>query len=82
MHLSPPPRDRQQEFGLLIPNMASLDDKAVKMAHAEDVESGHANYIMERRASLKHADKAQALVGDERVELTDEDVSIVQLLHH
>ena len=60
--------------------MAALDDKTVKMAHAEDVESGRASKdIIDRRASLKHADRALAIVGDERVELTEEDVSLPEL---
>ena len=56
--------------------MATLDDKTVRMAHSEDVESGRPSKDMtERKASLKHADRALAIVGDQRVELTDEDVS-------
>ncbi|KIW28356.1 uncharacterized protein PV07_08028 [Cladophialophora immunda] len=54
--------------------MATFDDKTVREAHAEDVESGRASKdITERRASLKHADRALAIVGDQRVELTEED---------
>ena len=56
--------------------MAMPGDKTLQMAHAEDVESGHypkdgANH----RQSTKHGDRALAIVGDQRVELTDEDVS-------
>jgi hypothetical protein len=47
------------------------------MAHAEDVESGRQSKdIIERRVSLKHADRALAIVGDERVELSEEDVRL------
>ncbi|KAJ9611639.1 hypothetical protein H2200_004823 [Cladophialophora chaetospira] len=54
--------------------MANFDDKTVKMAHAEDVESGRVSKdVIDRRASLKHADRALAIVGDQRVELSDED---------
>ena len=56
--------------------MAAFDDKSGQMAHAEDVESrGMSKDVIDRRASLKHGDPALAIVGDERVELTDEDVS-------
>ena len=62
--------------------MATLDDKTVRMAHAEDAESGRQSKdVVERRASLKHADRALAIVGDERVELTDEDVKLYPLYH-
>lgn len=49
------------------------DTEAGIMAHTE-------NYIDDGR--LKHGDRALAMVGDERVQLTDEDVSIpVAILH-
>ncbi|KIW74935.1 hypothetical protein Z517_11706 [Fonsecaea pedrosoi CBS 271.37] len=55
--------------------MTTFDDKTLREAHAEDVESGRLSkdIITERRASLKHADRALAIVGDQRVELTEED---------
>jgi hypothetical protein len=57
--------------------MAAFDDKTEKMAHAEDVESGRQSKdIIDRRVSLKHADRALAIVGDERVELSEEDVRL------
>lgn len=57
--------------------MANLDDKASHLAHSEDVESGHLSKdsIQQRRESVKHGDRALAIVGDERVEVTEEDVS-------
>ncbi|KIX01113.1 uncharacterized protein Z518_10179 [Rhinocladiella mackenziei CBS 650.93] len=54
--------------------MAALDEKTVRMAHDEDVESGPVSKeIVERRVSVKHGDRALAIVGDQRVELTEED---------
>lgn len=58
--------------------MAKMDDKAAGMAHSEDVESGHfSKDDLQRRESLRHGDRALALVGEGRVDLTEEDVSIV-----
>jgi hypothetical protein len=56
--------------------MAAVDDKTVRMAHEEDIEHGRGSRpsYTDRSASLKHADRAFALVGDHRVELTEEDV--------
>ncbi|EXJ89770.1 hypothetical protein A1O3_02837 [Capronia epimyces CBS 606.96] len=59
--------------------MASLDEKPMHMAHDEDIESARPARLSQdaifqnRNASLKHGDRALALVGDERVELTEED---------
>lgn len=54
--------------------MAIHNEKTLDMAHAEDIESATSKDVMERRASLMHGDRALAIVGDERVELTEEDV--------
>lgn len=58
--------------------MANLDDKASHMAHSEDVESGRLSkdHFQQRKESVKHGDRALAIVGEGRVELTEEDVSI------
>ncbi|KEF62469.1 uncharacterized protein A1O9_00441 [Exophiala aquamarina CBS 119918] len=55
--------------------MANLDDKAAHLAHSEDVESGRPSKdnIQQRRESVKHGDRALAILGDDRVELTEED---------
>lgn len=59
--------------------MATFDDKTVGMAHAEDIESGHPSKgSVDSQAARKHADRALAIVGDERVELTEEDVGLSQ----
>jgi hypothetical protein len=58
--------------------MANLDDKTAHLAHSEDVESGRLSKDIiqqQRRESVKHGDRALAIVGDDRVELTEEDVS-------
>ena len=53
-------------------------EKTEYMSHSEDVE----NKQPERRRSsltagdIKHGDRALDLIGDERVELTDEDVRL------
>jgi hypothetical protein len=52
--------------------MAMLDDKRTPMAHDEDVETGRP--IVEI-VDKKHADRALAIVGTGRVDLTEEDVS-------
>jgi hypothetical protein len=56
--------------------MANLDDKSVGMAHNEDIENGRGSQTVyaDRSVSLKYADRAFALVGNQRVELTEEDV--------
>jgi hypothetical protein len=56
-------------------------EKTDYMAHSEDVETG--GKAERRRSSLtagdiKHGDRALNLIGDERVELTDEDVRVLQ----
>ena len=62
--------------------MANLDDETAHLAHSEDVESGHhPKDIQQRRESVKHGDRALALLGDERVELTEEDVSQRAFFH-
>jgi hypothetical protein len=53
-------------------------EKTDYMSHAEDIESGD-KHGDQRRGSLtagdiKHGDRALDLIGDQRVELTDEDV--------
>ncbi|KAL2410373.1 putative transporter [Exophiala dermatitidis] len=57
--------------------MASLDDKTAPMAHNEDVESARRpskdSISQNRKASVKHGDRALAIVGDQRIELTEED---------
>ena len=56
--------------------MAASDDKTSQMAHAEDVESGLTpKHIIDRRISVQHGDRALAIVGDQRIDLTEEDVS-------
>lgn len=57
--------------------MANLDHKTAQLAHSEDVESGRLSKdnIEQRRESVKHGDRALAIVGEDRVELTEEDVS-------
>jgi hypothetical protein len=42
----------------------------------EDVGGDRVNSV-ERRQSMKHGDRALALIGDERVFLTEEDVSVL-----
>lgn len=58
--------------------MASLDDKTAPMAHNEDIESARNpskdSISQDRKASVKHGDRALAIVGDQRIELTEEDV--------
>lgn len=64
--------------------MANLDDKANHMAHSEDVESGRLSkdHFQQRRESVKHGDRALAIVGEGRIELTEEDVSIESHIAH
>lgn len=64
--------------------MANLDDKAGHLAHSEDVESARfsKDIIQQRRESVKHGDRALAIVGDQRVELTEEDVSMTRMLFY
>ena len=54
--------------------MATLDDKRTPMAHDEDVETGRP--IMEI-VDKKHGDRALSIVGTDRVDLSDEDVSSI-----
>lgn len=41
---------------------------------SEEVEHGRRSHSIDRRESTKHGDRALALIGDERVFLTEEDV--------
>lgn len=54
--------------------MANPDDKTSHMAHSEDVESARYSKDEIRRASYKHGDRALAILGEDRVEVTEEDV--------
>ena len=58
-------------------------EKTDYMAHSEDVEGKQQD---RRRSSLtagdlRHGDRALELIGDERVELTDEDVWLRNSIH-
>ncbi|EXJ95665.1 hypothetical protein A1O1_00787 [Capronia coronata CBS 617.96] len=56
--------------------MATLDEKPSPMTHNEDIESARVSndaIVHDRKASLKHGDRALAFVGDERIPLTEED---------
>lgn len=55
-------------------------EKADYQTHSEDIE-GDGQQVERRRSSLttgdfKHGDRALSLIGDERVELTEEDVNL------
>lgn len=56
--------------------MATPDDKIKPMAHDEDVESGRPSKDTVARV---HGDRALAIVGSGRVELSEEDVSLTRL---
>jgi hypothetical protein len=62
-------------------------DKRDHMEHSEDVENAFKASEGRRRSSLtagdlKHADRALQFIGDERVELTEEDVKFLQSFNH
>ena len=52
--------------------MATSDDKTRPMAHKEDVEPARPPKDVVERA---HGDRALAIIGSGRIELTEEDVS-------
>jgi len=55
--------------------MTSVDpEKTLHMVHDEDVEEARHTHHDDHTASVKHGDRALAIVGDDRVELTEEDV--------
>lgn len=54
-------------------------DAAMDKGHVEqkeDIENGGRG----RQSSMKHGDRALAIIGDDRVSLTDEDVGITLLI--